>query len=182
MLRKVVERKESQSFPLLQADYEIIKDIRRKHSLVKDKKGKVIEPVHRREFRRCYRPSISTEECKVLRFYYTSKKDFVKALKKYHNSNPDQRVKYMQVGYVNVNLRLCRRCHDAQKMLKTDLYFVNILDDSSHIRETLCHGCLGAIINESNVGENIGPDKKSECTVHLMHKNSLGRKTATNFQ
>ena len=88
----------------------------------------------------------------------------------------------MQVGYVNVNLRLCCRCHDAQKMLKTDLYFVNILDDSSHIRETLCHGCLGAIINESNVGENIGPDKKSEYTVHLMHKNSLGRKTATNFQ
>ena len=166
MLRKVIERKESQSFPLLQTDYEIIKDIRRKHSLCRDKKGKIIQPVHRREFRRYYRPSISTEECKVLRFYYTSKKDFVKALKKYHNSNQDQRVKYMQVGYVNVNLRLCSRCHDAQKMLETDLYFVNILDDSSHIRETLCHGCLGAIIKESNFDENNDVGKENECTVH----------------
>lgn len=58
MLRKVIERKESQSFPLLQTDYEIIKDIRRKHSLCRDKKGKIIQPVHRREFRRYYRPSI----------------------------------------------------------------------------------------------------------------------------
>lgn len=153
MLRKVIERKESQSFPLLQTDYEIIKDIRRKHSLCRDKKGKIIQPVHRREFRRYYRPSISTEECKVLRFYYTSKKDFVKALKKYHNSNQDQRVKYMQVGYVNVNLRLCCRCRDAEKTMKTDLYFVNILDYSSHIRETLCYGCIGAIINKFHDAE-----------------------------
>ena len=56
----------------------------------------------------------------------------------------------MQVGYANVNLRLCSRCHDVEKALKTDLYFVNILDYSSHIRETLCYGCIGAIVTENN--------------------------------
>ena len=60
----------------------------------------------------------------------------------------------MQVGYVNVNLRLCRRCHDAEKALKTDLYFVNILDYSSNIRETLCYGCIGAIVNENENDNN----------------------------
>ena len=58
------------------------------------------------------------------------------------------------MGYVNVNLRLCSRCQDAEKTLKTHLCFVIILDYSSNIRETLCYGCIGAIVNENENDNN----------------------------
>ena len=58
------------------------------------------------------------------------------------------------MGYVNVNLRLCSRCQDAEKTLKTHLCFVIIFDYSSNIRETLCYGCIGAIANRNKNDNN----------------------------
>ena len=52
------------------------------------------------------------------------------------------------MGYANVNLRFCCRCYDAEKTKETVLYFVNIFDDVSQVRETLCYGCTGAIVTE----------------------------------
>ena len=133
---------------IVQTQQDIIKEIRRKHSLVGDKRGKITDSVHRNEFRRNFRKLSTTSECQVSRFYYPDNKKFQKALK-FYEKQQDRTIKYMQVGYVNVNLRLCSRCQDAEKALKTDLYFVNILDYSSNIRETLCYGCIGAIVNEN---------------------------------
>ena len=162
MLQKIIARTDGQTFSGLQKDHQILKHIRRNHSQKGDKNGEIVTPVHRREFRRKYCRPNPNEKCKVLRFYFTCKKEFMKALKKYCNAKENQRKKYMKVGLANVKLRLCCRCHDAEKTLKTDLYFVNILDDSSFVRETLCYGCLGAIINIHNVvGNN---DVDNGCT------------------
>ena len=138
---------------IVQTQQDIIKEIRRKHSLVGDKRGKITDSVHRNEFRRNFRKLSTTSECQVSRFYYPDNKKFQKALK-FYEKQQDRTIKYMQVGYVNVNLRLCSRCQDAEKALKTDLYFVNILDYSSNIRETLCYGCIGAIVNENKNDNN----------------------------
>ena len=151
---KNVGKSKTCSSQVVQRQQDIIKDIRRKHSLVGDKRGKITDSVHRSEFRRNFRKLSTTSECQVIRFYYPDNKKFQKALKKFYEKQQDETIKYMQVGYVNVNLRLCRRCHDAEKALKTDLYFVNILDYSSNIRETLCYGCIGAIVNRNKNDNN----------------------------
>ena len=151
---KNVGKSKTCSSQVVQRQQDIIKDIRRKHSLVGDKRGKITDSVHRSEFRRNFRKLSTTSECQVIRFYYPDNKKFQKALKKFYEKQQDETIKYMQVGYVNVNLRLCRRCHDAEKALKTDLYFVNILDYSSNIRETLCYGCIGAIVNKNENDNN----------------------------
>lgn len=136
--------------PAVKSYEEIIKDVRMKHSIVGNKHGRIVKPVHRTEFYRMYRTK-SEEKCEVLRFYFTSKREFKDALSQYYERKQNPKVKYKQVGYANVNLRLCWRCHDAEKTMETDLYFVNILNNSSHIRETLCYGCMGAIINETTL-------------------------------
>ena len=147
---KTAEKSKTCTSQVVRTQQDIIKDIRRKHSLVGDKRGKITDSVHRSEFRRNFRKLSTTSECQVFRFYFPDNKKFQKALKKFYEKQEDRTIKYMQVGYVNVNLRLCSRCHDVEKTLKTDLYFVNILDYSSHIRETLCYGCIGAIVTEIN--------------------------------
>ena len=147
MIEKITEVLNNGTRPLTKTEQNIINDIRRRHSLVGQKNGKINEPIHRNEFKKYYK-KIQNEECKVSRFYYPDKKEFSKVLTQFCNRKGHQKANYKQVGYVNVNLKLCWRCHDAGKSKNTDLYFINILDSNSHIRQTLCYGCIGAIINE----------------------------------
>ena len=138
---------------LSKREQNLVDKIRRKHGVVRQKNAAINKPVHRNEFKRSCLKRVDYEECKVSRFYFTSKEEFDRALKEFYGITKHHKIKYQQVGYVNVNLRLCCRCRDAEKALKTDLYFVNILDYSSHIRETLCYGCIGAMINKFHDAE-----------------------------
>ena len=148
MTEKITDVLNNVTRPLTKTEQNIINDIRRRHSLVGQKNGKINEPIHRNEFKRYCKKIQHNEECKVSRFYYPDKKEFSKVLMQFCNRKGDQKSNYKQVGFVNVNLKLCWRCHDAGKSTNTDLYFINILDSDSHIRQTLCYGCMGAIINE----------------------------------
>ena len=80
----------------------------------------------------------------------TVKKNFKMHSKKIYiyirRNKKNQNAKYEQVGEANVNLKLCRRYVGAEKTIKTDLYFVNILDYSSNVCEKHCYGCIGDII------------------------------------
>lgn len=148
MIEKITVVLNNVTRPLSKTEQNIINNIRRRHSLVGQKNGKINEPVHRNEFKKYCKKIQHNEECKVSRFYYSDKKEFLKVLMQFCNRKGNQKTNYKQVGYVNVNLKLCSRCHDAGKSTDTDLYFINILDSNSHIRQTLCYGCIGAIINE----------------------------------
>ena len=133
---------------------DILKKIRIKHSRIGNKRGNITEPVHRREFYELQTVFQKNHVCAVKRFYFPNKKNFTKALDEYYKRAKDRKVEYKQVGYAKVNLRFCCRCHDAEKTKETDLYFVNIFDDASQIRETLCYGCIGAIVKEMTTKMN----------------------------
>ena len=133
---------------------DIVKKIRIKHSRIGSKRGNITEPVHRREFYELQTVLQENQACAVKRFYFPNKKDFTKALNEYYKRAKDRKIEYKQVGYANVNLRFCCRCHDAEKTKETDLYFVNIFDNVSQIRETLCYGCIGAIVKEMKTKMN----------------------------
>ena len=92
---KNVGKSKTCSSQVVQRQQDIIKDIRRKHSLVGDKRGKITDSVHRSEFRRNFRKLSTTSKCPVTRFYYPDNKKFREALKKFYEKQQDRTSKYM---------------------------------------------------------------------------------------
>ena len=127
---------------------DIVKKICIKYSRTGSKRDNITEPVHRREFYELKTVFQVNQVCAVKRFYFPNKKDFTKALNEYYKRAKDRKIEYKQVGYANVNLRFCCRCYDAEKTKETELYFVDIFHNVSQVRETLCYGCIGAIVTE----------------------------------
>lgn len=96
MVGITLEVQNTDARPLSKREQNLVDKIRRKHSVVRQKNAAINKPVHRNEFKRSCLKTVDYEECKVSRFYFTSKEEFVRALKDFYGITKHQKIKYQQ--------------------------------------------------------------------------------------
>ena len=102
---------------LSKSQEEIINEIHVRYNINGCKWGPISSPVYRREFYRVneIKPEV---QCEVSGFYFSSKKEFEDALKNNYEKQKIRNAKYKEVAEDNLNLKLCRRCLNAEENKK----------------------------------------------------------------